>query len=400
MKSKAVWPILLFCLLLLSCVKEKKKIHSVDIKRVDHVTYVTNPPYPQNHTREYTLKEELTIGNEDDDRYIFVRIRDLDVDRRGNIYVLDNRVRQVKVFNKFGQYVRSFGRPGQGPGDFARPKDLAVDDHNKTVHILDSTNTKISRYGFDGSFKSDVKLDESFPQFFFFDPNGYYFISYSFSDEAGYQKCRMRKYTWAGELMPQSKEFIVYGSKIIEKGARVISGRLPFDFVRHFAFNQQGNICTGFSDKYEMVVLDSNFHSSMVIRKRNYELIKISQGEIDAYVDSLKEKENQRGRPYTWFLDYYEIPKYHEVFTGLWTDERDRLLVKTPSRDGQVHIDVFNREGIYTEKMIIGETSDGISPDEVFQNPVFKDGYIYSAVKNQDEALLVKRYRIVEKGKQ
>jgi hypothetical protein len=71
--------------------------------------------------------------------------------------------------------------------------------------------------------------------------------------------------------------------------------------------------------------------------------------------------------------------------------------VQTPLKDDSVHIDIFNKEGVYVKKMIINKPSDGISLDYVFGKPVFKDEYIYTAVEDKNGIPLIKKYCIVEK---
>jgi hypothetical protein len=58
---------------------------------------------------------------------------------------------------------------------------------------------------------------------------------------------------------------------------------------------------------------------------------------------------------------------------------------------------VFNREGVYEEKMIISEPPDDTTLAWIFHKPVFKNGFIYSVVLNKEGMLLVKKYRLVEK---
>jgi hypothetical protein len=94
-----------------------------------------------------------------------------------------------------------------------------------------------------------------------------------------------------------------------------------------------------------------------------------------------------------------QIPEYHPLFWNIWLDDRDRILVNTCIKDEKAYIDVFNREGVYEEKMIINKPPDDTSLAWVFHKPIFKNGCIYCAVMNEEGMLLVKKYRFVEKGK-
>jgi hypothetical protein len=52
----------------------------------------------------------------------------IDFDRDSNMYILDTYESRISVFDKDGRPVRTFGGPGQGPGDFFRPSMLFIRD--------------------------------------------------------------------------------------------------------------------------------------------------------------------------------------------------------------------------------------------------------------------------------
>jgi len=74
------------------------------------------------------LKQELSIGMaEGDENYIFGMVSGVDVDDRGNIYVLDWRYRKVKTFNSDGKFRWEIFIPaGQGPQEADNLSGLAV----------------------------------------------------------------------------------------------------------------------------------------------------------------------------------------------------------------------------------------------------------------------------------
>jgi DNA-binding beta-propeller fold protein YncE len=53
------------------------------------------------------------------------------VDSDGNLYVADTMNNRIEVFDADGQFIKAFGKAGDGPGYFARPKGIAIDsdDH-------------------------------------------------------------------------------------------------------------------------------------------------------------------------------------------------------------------------------------------------------------------------------
>ncbi len=59
------------------------------------------------------------------------------VDSSDNIYVTDTMNFKVRVFDRYGKYLRSQGQIGDAPGSFARPKGVALDS-DKNLYVMDS----------------------------------------------------------------------------------------------------------------------------------------------------------------------------------------------------------------------------------------------------------------------
>lgn len=57
----------------------------------------------------------------------FARPTNVAVDKDGNLYVADSFNSRIEVFDADGQFIREFGKAGDGPGYFARPKGIAID---------------------------------------------------------------------------------------------------------------------------------------------------------------------------------------------------------------------------------------------------------------------------------
>lgn len=57
----------------------------------------------------------------------FAKPSGLAVDKDGNLYVADTLNNRIEVFDADGQFIRTFGKAGDGPGYFARPKGVAID---------------------------------------------------------------------------------------------------------------------------------------------------------------------------------------------------------------------------------------------------------------------------------
>lgn len=87
-------------------------------------------------------------------------LRGLAVDNANFVYVLDNSARAGEAVRKYdpnsNQPVLRFGtNQGAGPGQFRGATDLAVDDRNGDVYVVDQGNNRVQRFDRDGRFVSE-----------------------------------------------------------------------------------------------------------------------------------------------------------------------------------------------------------------------------------------------------
>jgi len=80
------------------------------------VKIVRNPKEPISKN-EFGLEHELTIVESDSSgSFNLVGIASILADDQGNIYALDSRDSNIKVFSPSGQFLKTIGRYGNGPG--------------------------------------------------------------------------------------------------------------------------------------------------------------------------------------------------------------------------------------------------------------------------------------------
>jgi hypothetical protein len=85
------------------------------------VLHVLNPEGPSGPPVRSQPDELWRLGGDDEEDVIFGVIGDVAVDRDGNVYLLDVQLNEILVFDADGEYLRSIGREGEGPGEFRRP---------------------------------------------------------------------------------------------------------------------------------------------------------------------------------------------------------------------------------------------------------------------------------------
>jgi sugar lactone lactonase YvrE len=77
----------------------------------------------------------------------FSMVRGLAVDRLGRLYVADTITSVIRVFDKNGEYLFSFGAQGMEEGGFVYPNGLFIDNSGK-IYIADWGNNRIQVWGY------------------------------------------------------------------------------------------------------------------------------------------------------------------------------------------------------------------------------------------------------------
>ncbi len=105
-----------------------------------------------------SLKPDLTIGVEDgDENLMFGSISRIDIDGKGNIYVLDYKFRKIGVFDKDGRFLRAIAVPqGQGPREATNLGGIAVTPDGA---LFVNDMRKIIVFGPDGQFLRSFLVD-------------------------------------------------------------------------------------------------------------------------------------------------------------------------------------------------------------------------------------------------
>ncbi len=84
-------------------------------------------------------------------------------DSEGNIYITDGYVNsRVAKYDKNGDWVKSWGEPGTGPGQFNTPHAIAI-DRNNNVYVGDRGNRRVQVFDTDGKFLRMFTVDVPVP---------------------------------------------------------------------------------------------------------------------------------------------------------------------------------------------------------------------------------------------
>jgi DNA-binding beta-propeller fold protein YncE len=73
----------------------------------------------------------------------------------GNIYVTDSRSHKVRLFNNDGTFISSFGSHGVSDGQLDSPWGITVDNNGK-VYVADFKNHRVQKFSADGQFEAQI----------------------------------------------------------------------------------------------------------------------------------------------------------------------------------------------------------------------------------------------------
>ena len=95
-------------------------------------------------------RPDLVIGADPSDpETLFYRALDMAVDDSGNIYIADTGNHRVQVFDHDGNFVRTLGRRGQGPGELEHPNRVEI--VGERVFVWDLRKRQFLTWGLDGT---------------------------------------------------------------------------------------------------------------------------------------------------------------------------------------------------------------------------------------------------------
>lgn len=129
-------------------------------------------------TDPYTIEVGVVYGtDQSEDTYLLTIASPRVFTDDGMLYVLDARQTQAHRFAPDGTYISSFGRRGQGPGEFSLLQDLTLDEGR--LYTNDPFNRRVTVMNLDGSLIEVVTFPDETPV-------SRLVVPYRFNDDRGY----------------------------------------------------------------------------------------------------------------------------------------------------------------------------------------------------------------------
>ncbi len=332
------------------------------IEQVDGITIINNPKEPIYADNFCVLEEELKIGEAEGlEEYMFQQIGSIAVDEDERIYISDWKESHIKVYNQSGEYLRTIGRRGQGPGEFQRITRIQILKQNE-LFVFDGNSRRLSFFSLDGRF---IKL-KSVPAIQALDLM---------------MNSKGELLANAVQLNPQSAQAVtsvgIYDSEF--RPVKTLIASEPQDVLMPFLpFNvwtplKNETILVGFNKFYDLHIFD--FQGNLIKRiKKDFAPVKITTEEKRERLKSLQQPL------------YKEVPNSHPAFRKVTDDDEGRLFVETweqpESGDGHV-FNVHDKEGRFLSTITLK-----------FPPKVWKKGKLYTIETDEEGYQYVKRYKV------
>ena len=130
------------------------------IQVVNGVTVVRNPAkgiWDRQGRTGLSLVIERQIGALDGpEELTFAGISDVAVNGVGEIYVADRQLAEIRKFAKDGKHLLTFGRKGQGPGEFQSIRVLSVNRRGEVV-VFDDRLGRVSVFSENGELRTTTR---------------------------------------------------------------------------------------------------------------------------------------------------------------------------------------------------------------------------------------------------
>jgi hypothetical protein len=362
----------------------------VSVLEVDGVRYVTNPAEPTRPNMTIEMEELFRIGDDDTagDEYIFTFIGGIAVGEDHRIYVQVAREDIVNCYDGEGEYIRTIGRQGQGPGEMYLAQGVSLGpDGNLWVPSMGSG--RLVLFTPDGEFLRNITFTQVPPLFIQTTSDGFMGIHLRqrlLNDNVAEITYMLRRFNTEGDTL----------NTLFDRSVQLDITDLQLGGVQEniplYTLDGEGRIWQSRprSDLYQINVFNPDGTMDMVVEK-DVPPIPKSQQEIDEERETVMRLiEQQAGGqlPPDFHLDYEPDP--NRAFLGIPYYDPAGYIWAQVSREGTHDtsaFDLFDESGRFLQRIQI----EGVAAPAFLQ---FVDDRLYLVESDPEGIPQVIVYRI------
>ncbi len=396
MKTKFIFILTVIIFVSITCskaTKEDKPEWKGEIEYEDGVKIVKNPSEPVYGDIILDLEEDLSIGREDDDNYMFHEAANIATDSQENIYVLDSGNFRIQKFDHNGQYLQTIGKKGQGPGEFENPSRVFLDTQDN-IYVTDGggkwRDSRLMKiFNSRGEFVKAIYLDSPISDFYI-DSEGNIFAYVTQRDERG--KKAVVKMNSEGKIIKSIAEFSEPKKSVtIRDKESAITFIALHNYTPRLCFSplNEQTFSYAYSTEYQVFIMNNEGKSLLKIQK-NEVLRSINQSEKKHVIERLQESISRSGRkwPEGVLEEALNFPSTRPFFRRIIVDDLQRLFLwrvgSVLDKSEEREFDLFNKEGYYLYLVKIP-----VLPR------IIKKGFLYDIKEDEETGeVFIRRFRI------
>jgi hypothetical protein len=341
-------------------------------------------------TTAWRVEEELRIGRVDGEGPdLLGSVVGLAVDELDRIWVLEDQAQEVRVFDRDGRHVRTIGRKGGGPGEFAGATGILRGPGGR-MWVYDGQNNRVSVIDTAGTFLTSHRVIGGFtirPYPGIFDPQGRLYTYFPDRSTGEFLWAFTRVDTNLAVLdtiiPPRRTDQAQYFE--IRTPNDQSRSTVPYTPTLQWALSPTGDFWMVHTGRYEMIHRSAAGDTLHRVT-REYTPVPVTPEDMDSvraqFADWL-----ERGAT----IDFSRVPSTKPAVADIFVADDRHVWVQrqpvTTTEHGRV-FDVFDPEGRF-----LGEVRTPFPLH--WTNPVFRDGYLYTVTVDDLEVPYVVRARIV-----
>jgi hypothetical protein len=341
----------------------------------------------------WQVVEETRIGQvSGEGPDLFGAVFSFAVDGAGRFWALDGQTQDIRVFDGNGTYVRTVGRQGGGPGEFAQAVKVETGPHGD-IWVMDPGNNRLSVFDTAGVYLEGRPALGGFVIFPWpgrFDARGDYFAPVPLMDEdfrvgmVRYDSTMTVVDTISPPEDPVDRERFEHRGS----GGGVMMASIPYQGSFQWRISNAGTIWAILTGEYRLfeLSLDGDTLRSFT---RAFDPLPVTSADLDRARENLEWFVSQGGS-----IDLSKVPDTKPPVSGFFQDDEGNVWVEvtTASEEDDGHVfDIFDPLGRYLGPVHLP------FPLATRPLPIFRNGQLYGAFQDELEVTYLVRAR-VEKG--
>lgn len=347
---------------------------------------VNNEDKPMKGTWNFHMEklwEIQEVGGE-----IFANIGEMEVDDQETVYVVDRKNYKIFIIDKKGELISSFGRRGEGPGEFKQLESCFL--VNDQLVFPDRRANKVLYFSKKGKFLKSVVIPNDLHPRVMIDESRLISVPYiNWRDPKG--KGSGFIYNIKDKNKKVLFEFSTYKKGMVRKTSGSSSTSYSFSHsaitpIMVLGYNH-GKLYYGFNDVYKVTVRDIESLEDELIFTLEREKSKVPAGFKDEVLKHIDWPENIKMEIKKGFPDYFTY------FEGIICDQNKNIYVSLtftdPDQPNKKKLDIFSPGGqyIYSAEITAEE-------DTEIRGSTLKGDKLYLPLETEEGDLKLVKYKI------